>query len=310
MSNSCLTPRTTVRTYPQSPCPPAMSESTDCKMFDEYVPCEACPKYPNGYPAEKCLIVNVNGKCWLAKSMIPDNTYNPENFIGKTDASGAWIVLEYCDFMEWFIEAKIAEVGLPSDATEPLLFDSSIGEGKIGAGKLGQVALPVASILWGGSPDQLVDPDAPQYVPIDATTVRAFSGMDKGFVIDPAVDSGVLIVPYDGVYRITISANVAANESDIGNYDQNSQYAAQFRSPDATMLFLILLDMTDINANTEGGTGTGGSAGATRSGSQYVLLTAGTQLQGRMKLKNGGGGHTTAAYFADIEYIGPGASTV
>ena len=106
MSGSCLTPRTTVRTYPQAPCPPAMSESTDCKMYDGYTPCDDCPDYPNGYPAGKCLVVNVNGKCWTAVSMQNDNKSNPNNFIGNTDESKAWLVMEPCDYHKWLIKSE------------------------------------------------------------------------------------------------------------------------------------------------------------------------------------------------------------
>ena len=97
--SSCLTPTVTKR-YPSAP----SNTSAPCKMYDEYVPCDDCPDYPNGYPAEKCLVINVNGKCWMAISMEDNNTSNPYNFIGKTDESGAWIVMEPCDMLKWFIK--------------------------------------------------------------------------------------------------------------------------------------------------------------------------------------------------------------
>lgn len=96
--SSCLTPTTVTKTYPRTRVPDG-----PCTMFDEYVPCDDCPDYPNGYPADKCLVVSVNGKCWMAVSMQDDNTSNPNNFIGNTDESKAWLVMEPCDLWKWMI---------------------------------------------------------------------------------------------------------------------------------------------------------------------------------------------------------------
>ena len=68
-------------------CPTKKAPKQNCQMYDQYVSCDECSEYPNGYPEKKCLTVNVNGKCWMAMSTVEDNLSNPGNFIGNMDSS-------------------------------------------------------------------------------------------------------------------------------------------------------------------------------------------------------------------------------
>ena len=76
-----------------------------CQMYDQYISCDECPDYPQGYPKNKILTVNVNGKCWMAMSTVEGNLSNPSNFIGNGDISKAWVLLEPSDFQIWLIKA-------------------------------------------------------------------------------------------------------------------------------------------------------------------------------------------------------------
>nr|CAA6830199.1 MAG: Unknown protein [uncultured Thiotrichaceae bacterium] len=184
--------------------------------------------------------------------------------------------------------------------------DSSIDVGGITPGQFGQKALPVASFETNTS--QKITPSASWDVPLNATSVRAYSGMTLGFTIANVLQ-GAIQTPYEGVYKLSLQLTMAANESDIGLYDVFSTYQAEIRESSSNIPLIMQMDMTDVDANAAG-SNNGGSADKTRSIEKFVYLPAGTNLRALVKCIDGNGNHTVPGFTGTIQYRGPATQTI
>ena len=135
-------------------------ERGDCKMYDTYEECNECPDYPLGYPEGKSVLVDVNGKCWLATSTKDGNLNNPNNYIGNTDVSKPWVVLSHDDHIKWLIsQDSSGSSGSGVTDTQVTCLENKLSPAFVDDTKLFEhfFTTEVASVVT-DAPDQLGDP--------------------------------------------------------------------------------------------------------------------------------------------------------
>ena len=81
MSNSCLTPASSVKTYPSAP----TADNGVCEFLAEWQPCNDCG---GGYDTGDGVSVCINGTKYIAKSLVDDNRDEP--LAGSTNVPPTW----------------------------------------------------------------------------------------------------------------------------------------------------------------------------------------------------------------------------
>ena len=80
--NSCLTPTSTIKTYPAAP----SADDGVCEFLSEWESCAGCDK--TGYDVDDAVSVCINGRKYIARSLTNDNTDEPK--AGSVSVPPTW----------------------------------------------------------------------------------------------------------------------------------------------------------------------------------------------------------------------------